>query len=294
MQSPPEPGRPSPVAPVRMHPVSIDGVRSPVRECGPAGAREAVVFVHGNPGSGEDWLDLLAQVGTFARAIAPDMPGFGKADRPRSLPYTIEGYAAHLAGLLTALGVERAHLVLHDFGGPWGLAWGCAHPSAVASLTLVNTGALPGYKMHRMAKLWRTPVVGELVQWMVTRRMMGRDLDRTNPRPLPPAFVDRMFGDMDAGMKRAVLKLYRSTGDPDEQLRLLAPLTAARVPTLVLWGEGDPYIPVRYAEEQRRFFDVKEVHTLPGCGHWPFVDDPAGVAGWLVPFLKLRVGSGSS
>ncbi len=68
------------MAEVGQRTVVVDGVRSLVRTSGPIGASEAVVFVHGNPGSSEDWLDLLSATGEFARAIAPDMPGYGKAD----------------------------------------------------------------------------------------------------------------------------------------------------------------------------------------------------------------------
>jgi pimeloyl-ACP methyl ester carboxylesterase len=52
----------------------------------------------------------------------------------------VPGYAAHLGRCLEALGITRAHLVLHDFGGPWGLAWAATHPAAFASATLVNIG----------------------------------------------------------------------------------------------------------------------------------------------------------
>ena len=63
-------------------------------EAGPADADEAIVFVHGNPGVAEDWLPLLEPAGAFARAVAIDMPGYGGADKPRDLPYTVPGYAA--------------------------------------------------------------------------------------------------------------------------------------------------------------------------------------------------------
>jgi pimeloyl-ACP methyl ester carboxylesterase len=121
----------------------IAGVRTPCLDTG-GHAADAAVFIHGNPGAGSDWLDLLAQVGAFGRAVAPDMPGFAKADKPAGFDYTVRGYATHLHALLAALGIERAHLVLHDFGGPWGLAWAAAHPERVASVTLINSGILPG------------------------------------------------------------------------------------------------------------------------------------------------------
>jgi pimeloyl-ACP methyl ester carboxylesterase len=275
---------------IRQTHVSIDGVRSLIRETGPSEAREAVVFVHGNPGSSADWVDLMGRVGSFARAIAPDMPGYGKADRPRSFDYTVDGYARHLAGLLDALHVERAHLVLHDFGGPWGLAWGSDHPGALASLTLFNVGVLPGYRWHKFARLWRTPVVGELLQLLTTRRSFGAFLNADNPRPFPPEFLDRMYGDVDRGTKRAILKLYRATSDLGALVEHVAgKLGPHHVPTLVVWGTGDAYLPVRYAEEQRRFFDVREVRLMPGCGHWPFIDDPEGAAEPVVRFLRERL-----
>jgi pimeloyl-ACP methyl ester carboxylesterase len=99
--------------------VRVAGVRSPTLEAGPADASEAAVFVHGNPGSAEDWAVLVERAGEHGRAVALDMPGFGQADKPEGFDYTMEGYARHLAGALEHLGIERAHLVLHDFGGPW-------------------------------------------------------------------------------------------------------------------------------------------------------------------------------
>jgi pimeloyl-ACP methyl ester carboxylesterase len=128
--------------------VVVGGVRSPVLQAGPPEATEAVVFVHGNPGPAEDWRDLVGRTGSFARAVAPDMPGYGNADKPRDFAYTVAGYAEHLAGVLTELGISRAHLVMHDFGGPWGLMWAAAHPDAFASATLVNTGVLLDYRWH--------------------------------------------------------------------------------------------------------------------------------------------------
>jgi pimeloyl-ACP methyl ester carboxylesterase len=273
--------------------VVVGGVRSLVRESGPSGAREAVVFVHGNPGSGEDWVDLVGRVGDFARAIAPDMPGYGKAERPRHFDYTVQGYATHLAGLLEKLGVDRAHLVLHDFGGAWGLAWAAEHPRAVASVTLVNMGVLRGYRWHKYARVWRTPVLGELFQLAATRSGFRAMLNGENPKPFPPAFVDRMFDDMDWGMKRAVLALYRATSDLDAMSKALGErLAPLKLPALVLWGTGDSFLPYKFAEMQREYFGPTEVHLLEGCGHWPFIDEPERVAGFVVPFLQKQVGAG--
>ncbi|HEX5819724.1 MAG TPA: alpha/beta hydrolase [Gemmatimonadales bacterium] len=273
--------------PLREHVVPVAGVRSVVREGGPAGD-EAVVFVHGNPGSSQDWEPLGAQVADFARVIAPDMPGFGHADKPRTFEYTVEGYARHLAGLLDVLGVRRAHLVLHDFGGPWGLVWAAMNHSRYASTTLINCGVLPGYQWHRFARIWRTPILGELSQLLSTRAGWHKVLNHGQSRPLPPAFVDRMYDDYDAGTKRAVLRLYRATEPGRNAARLQAALRPLDRPTLVVWGARDPYIDVTYAERQRETFASATVHVLPDSGHWPFADDPERVAALVVPFLKTQ------
>jgi pimeloyl-ACP methyl ester carboxylesterase len=245
-----------------------------------------VVFVHGNPGSSQDWLPLMEKVGTSVRAVALDHPGFGRADKPADFDYTVGGYAAHLGEALERLKVTRAHLVLHDFGGPWGLAWAAQHPDAFASAVLLNTGALLDYRWHYLARIWRTPVVGQLFMASATRAGFGLLLRHGNPRGLPRPFVDRMYADFDRGTKRAVLRLYRATDDPgaaSAQLsRVLRPLDR---PALVIWGVHDPYIPVEQAEIQRRTFPSAEVVLLEESGHWPFVDDPAGVEEAVLPFL---------
>jgi len=101
--------------------------------------------------------------GVSPAAIAPDMPGFGKADKPRSgYSYTVAGYGEHLGAALEQLGIKRVHLVLHDFGGAVGLAWGAASPDQLASVVLIDTGVLRGYRWHYLARIWRTPIGGDL------------------------------------------------------------------------------------------------------------------------------------
>jgi pimeloyl-ACP methyl ester carboxylesterase len=265
-----------------------------VRFAGPDEARETVVFLHGNPGSSEDWADLLPSVGERARAIAPDLPGYGRAGRPWPFDYGVPSYVAHVRALMDQLGVERAHWVLHDLGGVWGLAFAAAYPEMIASLTLINIGVLPGYRWHKFARLWRTPWLGELSQLFASRTLFGWLVSGENPRPLPRAFIDRMFADMDRGSRRATLAIYRSISDigglSAECGRKLAP---HRIPAVVLWGTGDRMLSHEvYADRQREFFDVQAVHRLEGCGHWPFIDEPARVRELILSFLGPRLGQG--
>src|SRR4051794_38376685 len=272
--------------------ISVAGISTPVSSVGDEDASEAIVFVHGNPGSSRDWDDLLTRVAPFARGVALDMPGFGRADKPRDFDYTVEGYARFLGRALERLGIERAHLVLHDFGGPWGLKWASQDPDRLASATLLNTGALVDYTWHYLAKIWRTPVLGEVFQTATTRSGLRTALRHGNPRGLPRAFVDRMYDDTDAGTKRAILKLYRATNEPGAAGRRHADaLRDHDIPALVVWGAADPYIPVSFAERQREAFPSARIEIFDDSGHWPFIDAPDAVGGLVELFLRRAVGA---
>ncbi len=269
----------------------VNGLRSPCLVAG-GQASEAAVFVHGNPGSSEDWRALVGQVGEFGRAVAFDMPGFGRADKPADFDYTVLGYARHLEALLGQLGITRVHLILHDFGGPWGLAWAAQHAEQVASVTLFNIGILPGYRWHFLARIWRTPLLGELFQLTTTRFGFNSLMKIGNPRGFPPGFVARMYDEFDAGTKRAVLKLYRATNPADIEdfsAQVIAALQPRDIPALVFWGERDIYLPSRYAEIQQRVFPSARIVKLADSGHWPFADNPREVAAHLVPFLRAQM-----
>jgi pimeloyl-ACP methyl ester carboxylesterase len=264
-------------------------VRSPVMQAGPPHATEAVVFVHGNPGPSDDWTDLLQRVGAFARALAPDMPGYGSADKPRDFNYTIAGYADHLGA------ARPARRPACSPGGarlqrPLGPGVGGQAADAFASATLINTGSLIDYTWHRFAKIWRTPIVGELFQATTTRPAFRLLVARDNPR-LPRETIDRIYAHARTWeTKRAVLKLYRATpakllSAPTEPVRALDRLA------LVIWGTQDAYLPREQAQRQRQSFPSARVELLEGHGHWAFHEDPERVASLVVPFLREQLGN---
>jgi pimeloyl-ACP methyl ester carboxylesterase len=99
-----------------------------------------------------------------------------------------------------------------------------------------------------------------------------------------------MFDDTDAALKRVQLALYRATSDfKTLSNRFSAALAPLSLPALVIWGEGDKYIPVEFAQQQSQYFRA-EIHTLPNAGHWPMVDEPEQVREWVIPFLQKQLG----
>ncbi len=269
--------------------LTVQGLSTSVLVGGAGEPGEAVVFVHGNPDSGSDWMPLMTRVAGFARVIAPDLPGFGAADERADRDYTVYSYARFLDGVIRQLGVDRVHLVAHDFGGPFAAAWAADHPGDVASVTFVNTGVLLGYRWHRMARVWRTPVLGEVSMRTLDRTVATRLLARENPG-LPARWVDTIAGHlMPAKTRRAVLRLYRSTRPADSD-QLAVRLRQHDLDALVVFGDADAYIPVQQAYRQVEVFPRVEIRILAGVGHWAWLEATDAVAAEVVPFLRQRIG----
>jgi pimeloyl-ACP methyl ester carboxylesterase len=276
-------------APVHRGELGALGLRVPVLEGGPAGAKEAVVFLHGIPGSSHDWDDLLPRVAAFARVVAFDFPGYGGADRPTDWDYSPGGYATFIAAALAELGIERAHLVMHDLGGV-GTLWAAAHSGSFASAVLIDTGVLVGFRWHGFARLNRAPVLGEVMAAATTRLGFRTVMRRYNPQPrkLPEQLLERWWRDYDRGTRRAGLRFYRAA--PPSSIERLAPiLRQLDRPALVVWGAHDRFVPVEQAELQKESFPSAEVVIFEDSGHWPFLDNPARAAELIVPFLRRQV-----
>jgi pimeloyl-ACP methyl ester carboxylesterase len=274
---------------IRTRELSALGLHTRLLEAGPAHAVKAVLFIHGGPGSAEDWTDLMGQVGAFGRAVAFDLPGFGHAEKPAQWGYHGAGWATFIAAVLNRLRVERVHLVLNDLGGDGGLAWAAANPQACASVVLINAGVLIDYRWHAVAKLHRTPLAGQLAA--LTGGVGLRSIMRLYEPRLPASVVDRWRRDYDLGSRRAVLRFYHATPAAAGE-RLRADLRALDLPALVLWGAEDRFVPVEQAERQRESFPSAEVFVLEQSGHYPQLSAPARVADKAIPFLRHQLSRG--
>lgn len=280
------------MAELRRSSITVDGLRSPLIESGPEGAAEAVVFTHGSPGCAAEFERLLERTGEFARAVALDMPGFGQADKPRpgDFTYDVASIGAHLSKQLDELGVERAHFVGHDFGGGWNLIAAGIGPDRVASFALINTGFMPGYRWHRVARIYRTRGLGEAFMAVANERAFKRVL-----RDLPERDVDLMWRNFDRDSRRAILALYRATDQTADEASAaeLAKFTADW-PVTVIFGARDPYIPVRFAAGNKQAFPRAELHTIDEAGHWPHLETPERLEGLLLPFLREQSRAGAA
>lgn len=107
------------------------------------GTGPPLVFLHGNPTNASLYRFLLRGLSAHYRCIAPDYIGFGRSAAPDGFSYRPPAHATHIERLLGELNLADVTLVLHDWGGPIGLAYALRHPEAVRRLVLLNTWAWP-------------------------------------------------------------------------------------------------------------------------------------------------------
>ena len=218
------------------------------------------------------WREFLARTG----GDAPDMPGFGKTEKPNDGDYTFRGLGRWFSDYTKDL--ESFSLVVHDWGAV-GLLTAMERPEAIERLVIIDAVPfLPGYRWHPVARVWRRRIAGELFMGASTKtgfRMLAKHQSETEvPDSVLEEAIDGIWKYFDQGTQRAILRLYRSAPEPllAEVGRDLGKITA---PTLVVWGAQDPYLPIKFAHDYAHAVGgPAEVEIVEGAGHWPWYEKP--------------------
>ena len=243
--------------------------------CTDRGEGPTVLLLHGNPDTRALWDPVVDRCHAHRRCVAPDLPGFGEAPVPDGFDFSLDAMAGWVDDIVNGLDPDKqVTLAVHDFGGIYGLAWAVRHPHRVRAMLITNTLFFSDYRWHRWARIWRTPGLGELSMRFMNYRLFRREL-RRGSRRLDDTHIEAMYAHRSATMDRTVLAMYRATrprnfaGWEEKMVAL-----GNSVPTRVVWGRQDPYIPHRYAMR----FGTRDVRVLDGVGHWMPAEAPDVVA----------------
>lgn len=249
-----------------------------------AGHGDPVLLVHGYPESSFMWRHLLpALAAAGKRAVAPDLAGFG--DSPADPPGTWERHVESLERFRWAIGVERAALVVHDWGGLIGLRWACHHPDAVSSLVISSTGFFPDARWHGLAEALRRDVDGERMIEGMTRTSFGELMLATSPSFDDAALDEYWKAFSDEDRRRSQLDLYRS-GDFTKLEQYEGRVSALGVPVLLVWGENDGFAPVGAGRRFEAELPDARLVVLDGAGHFVWEDAPERTCGEVIGFLS--------
>jgi pimeloyl-ACP methyl ester carboxylesterase len=241
-----------------------------------------VLCVHGYPESSYMWRHLLEAVADAGwQAVAPDLPGYGDS------PYAGSGtWQAHLAALddfHRDQELGEVVLIVHDWGGLIGLRWACEHPDLIRAMVISNTGFFADGKWHGMAQALRTPDQGEQIVEGLDRDGFAAMLRTVSPN-LDDRSVDEYFKAYGSPERRhGQLELYRS-GDFSELEAY--DLSSVDAPSLILWGEDDPFAPIAGAHRFERELKDTSLVVVEGAKHFVFDDEPARCSAEVIAFLE--------
>ncbi|CCH80466.1 Alpha/beta hydrolase fold [Nostocoides japonicum T1-X7] len=252
-----------------MESYSRDGLRFPVRDDGPRDG-EVVVLLHGfpqGPSAYDDVVPRLHEAGL--RTLVPTLRGYARSNRPAArAAYSTEETTADVVALLDVAGVEKAHIVGHDWGAAPAWAVAAWRPDRVRTLTALSTPhpAAMRQAIRRSRQALRSWYMAFFqIPWL-PEYVAGPTLRRTlEGSGLPAAHVEEYVRAMrQPGALSGALGWYR--GVPHTK----RPVGRITVPTTYLWGNADPYLARASAEltatrvaADYRFVELDEGHWLP-------------------------------
>jgi haloalkane dehalogenase len=256
------------------------------REAGPSQVSDPspALCIHGWPQSSYMWRHLLPALSSAGRrALALDLSGFG--DSPPDLPGTFERRVEEVERFRRQIGLDQVLLIVHDTGGLIGLRWACDHPDAVGGLVITNTGFFPDHGWVEIARTMRTPIQGEALVDSLSREAFATLLEEASTEFDERALDEYWKAFSTAEGRRGMLEVYRSF-ELDELKPYQSKLAALGVPTLILWGQQDEYIPADYASRFATEIPGAKLVLLEGVRHFLFEDEPERCAHEVIDFLQ--------
>lgn len=259
------------------------------------GEGEVVVAVHGNPTWSFYYRELIKDLRTDHRVIAPDHMGCGLSDRPDDDAYTfsLERRVADFETLMDRLELDEVNLVVHDWGGAIGSAWAGRNPDRVKRLVVLNTGAfhLPASKPLPW-QLWlvrNTPLGAGLVRGL-NGFARGATRFGCTRRPMPKEVCDAICAPYDSWEnRRAVLRFVEDIPlrPGDRGFDLVSEIAGnlpklADKPILICWGDKDFVFDHHFLAEWMKIFPDAELHRYADGGHYILED----YADEIVPLIR--------
>jgi len=248
-----------------------------------------VLFVHGEPTWSFLWRRVIGPVRDAGfRCLAPDLPGFGRSDKPIDQDwYSYDRHTDAMAGLLEDLDLRGVTVVVHDWGGPIGLRLAVEHADRIDRMVILDTGLFTGHQAMSDA-------------WIAFRDFVARTEDlpvgflvrggcHTDPGDEVIAAYEVPFPNVDAkaGARAFPLILPTEPSAPGAEAgaRVLAALREDTRDKLVLWADADSVLPLATGERFAKAIGTEVAHVIADAGH--FLQEDAGpqigalIADWL-------------
>jgi pimeloyl-ACP methyl ester carboxylesterase len=275
--------------------VEVDGLRVHCLKAGEGNVPVLLLHGGGYDSASLSYKHAVGPISEHHRVFAPDWPGYGESDKPE-MQYSTEYYVGFLGRLMDALSMEKASLVGISMGGAIALGFSLRSPQRVDKLVLVDSHGLGGEVPGGVASyvFVRLPLLNKLV-WAAlgrSRRMVRASLQTTfyDPRAITENLVNEVY---ELVKKPRVGQAWRSwqkneIGREGLRTNFVNRLHELAVPTLILHGAEDKYVPDSWARRAHTLIKDSELHIFPQCGHWLTLERPGEFDSAVLEFLARR------
>lgn len=236
--------------------------------------KQTIVILHGWGLSGKSFEPLVASLAAHGyKAVAPDMPGFGKEDPP-PYPWKLRDYARFIDEYLTSRRIKNPVFIGHSFGGRVTLKYMHLHPESACAVILTGT---PGF----------TPIPRTKLLLFIALAKIGGLIFKLPPLNLFSDWIRRWYY-YAVGAK----DFFRAEGSMREtfkhivQEELVSAMQSVNVPTLLLWGEYDLIVPPVIARRMKEELPNATLHIIPEADHGVPFKNPDVFVTYVDRFLK--------
>lgn len=244
-----------------------------------------VVMVHGTPWSSWSWRRVAPRLAERFSVYVFDLLGFGASDQRPGQDLSLAAHGVRLADLLEYWELDRPAVIAHDIGGATALRAHLLHGRPVAALALIDVVALApwGSPFYRLVREHCT--VFEQLPAAIHEGVLRAYVGTAQPRPLDRAIEDALIAPWlgPAGQSAFYRQIAHGDQRHTDEIEPLYGQIAA--PTLVIWGEADPWLPVARAAELAQRIPGARLELLPSAGHLVQEDRPDELARLLAGHL---------
>jgi pimeloyl-ACP methyl ester carboxylesterase len=245
------------------------------------------VLIHGIASSIYTWKDAIPALARTHEVVALDLPGFGASDQPGDLSFAM--LSRSVLGLMDGLGVQRASLVGHSLGGAVALALALDHADRVRDLVQVDSAAYNLALADRplVVRLAGSPAARAL-EWLPRRRLLVRLGLRQvfhDDRLVSPERVEEYLAPMARPGTLAAFRSLNASESDDSAAAFAARIGRVAVPTLIVWGREDRWIPLQQGRRLEAAIPGSRLVVVPECGHVPQEEKPQAFLAAVAPFL---------
>jgi pimeloyl-ACP methyl ester carboxylesterase len=247
-----------------------------------------LVLIHGSLGSLHMWEGWVAELKDRYRLISVDLPGHGlTGDWPRG-EFSVEAYADFIEVLADTLHLDRFAVAGHSLGGAVAWTFASTRPERVSHLILVDSAGFPREdgQLPLPTRLARQRVIGDIGIYFKPERLVRRSLLEvyTDPAMVTPERVKR-FAELQRfpGNRQATLVRARTQEPLDP-----SPLKRLDVPTLIIWGAQDRWVPVADAFRFQNDIKGAKLAIFENLGHDPMEENPKATAAAVAEFLPTE------